>query len=97
MDPFSACALLLAVCLWLVQWQALQLHRLFHLQEEWPQCPSVQQLQKNLGQERAAVFTFMYSTCDEVRWASCLSSVLLHLLCRVCEAQSGRIRQHGAA
>eukprot|EP00891_Asterochloris_glomerata_P001785 jgi/Astpho2/1785/Aster-x0495 len=34
-------------------------------QEEWPQCPSVQQLQKNLGQERAAVFTFMYSTCDE--------------------------------
>ena len=43
------------------------------LQEEWPQCPSVQQLQKNLGQERAAVFTFMYSTCDEVCWASCLS------------------------
>ena len=42
------------------------------LQEEWPQCPSVQQLQKNLGQERAAVFTFMYSTCDEVRGASCL-------------------------
>lgn len=37
------------------------------LQEEWPQCSSVQQLQKNLGQERAAVFTFMYSTCDEVR------------------------------
>ena len=52
-----------------------------HLQEEWPQCPSVQQLQKNLGQERAAVFTFMYSTCDEVRAGPAACHCLLHPLC----------------
>lgn len=35
-------------------------------QEEWLQCSAVRQLQKNLGQERQAVFTFYFTFCDEV-------------------------------
>lgn len=37
------------------------------VQEEWLQCSAVRQLQKNLGQERQAVFTFYFTFCDEVR------------------------------
>lgn len=36
-------------------------------QEQWLQCTAVRQLQKNLGQERSAVFTFYYTFCDEAR------------------------------
>lgn len=36
------------------------------VQEEWLQCSAVRQLQKNLGQERQAVFTFYFTFCDEV-------------------------------
>ena len=39
------------------------------MQEQWLQCNAVRQLQKNLGQERSAVFTFYYTFCDEVRGA----------------------------
>ena len=36
---------------------------LLALQEQWLQCSAVRQLQKNLGQERSAVFTFYYTFC----------------------------------
>ena len=46
-------------------------NRLVGRQEQWLQCSAVRQLQKNLGQERSAVFTFYYTFCDEVRaWRS---------------------------
>ncbi|KAK9828978.1 hypothetical protein WJX72_003179 [[Myrmecia] bisecta] len=33
--------------------------------DKWHSCPAVQRLQMNFGEERAAVFTFLFSVCDE--------------------------------
>ena len=50
---------------------ALGLQLLQTPQDQWAQAPPVQRLQNNLGQERAAVSAFLFSTVDEVSPAPC--------------------------
>ena len=46
-------------------------------QEEWQQSREFQQLQSNLGQERKAVHTFLFTVCDEVGCDPCALTPLL--------------------
>ena len=53
------------------------------MQEDLGKCKAVQQLQQNLGHERTAVYTYMFTICDEVSGnysmhGMPLSSQLLH-------------------